>query len=233
MAGPAQILREIHRLRRHVQELQAEIDRGPRLFQVQQARVAKQEEAVRATHEALKRLKVTTHDKEVSLKAALQQIAKYERQLNEAATKKEYDALQHEIAAARATCRRLEDEVLEAMAETEDRTAQVPELEQAAQRARDELAQFERDHQARLAGLAGQRDQAQQALYEVEASLPAAVRAQYDRLLAARGADALAAVERRTCMTCYTEITQQAYHDLTLGQFVLCKSCGRMLYLAE
>jgi predicted nucleic acid-binding Zn-ribbon protein len=51
--------------------------------------------------------------------------------------------------------------------------------------------------------------------------------------MAARGADAMAAVENRTCTACYTEITAQNYHELILGQLVVCKSCGRILYLPE
>src|SRR5262245_7788471 len=111
MAGPATILREIHRFRRHAKDLQSEIDRGPRQLKVQQAKVARQEETVREAHETLKRLKITSHEKEGQLKATLQQISKHEKQLNEAGSKKEYDALKTEIAADQKKCRELEDEI--------------------------------------------------------------------------------------------------------------------------
>src|SRR5438132_12063699 len=101
MAGPATILRDIHRLRRHARDLRAEIERGPRLLKGQQTKVARQEDVVREAQERLKRLKVTCHDKEVQLKQTLQQISKHEKQLNEATSKKEYDALKSEIASDR------------------------------------------------------------------------------------------------------------------------------------
>src|SRR5437879_2366805 len=107
MAGPATILREIHRLRRHAKDLHSEIDRGPRMLKGQQAKVAKQEEAVHEAHERLKRLKLASHEKEGQLKATLQQISKHEKQLNEAGSKKEYDALRTEIAADQKKCREL------------------------------------------------------------------------------------------------------------------------------
>jgi predicted nucleic acid-binding Zn-ribbon protein len=47
------------------------------------------------------------------------------------------------------------------------------------------------------------------------------------------GADALAAVQNRTCSSCYTEITAQQYNELLQQQVVLCKACGRILYLPE
>ena len=62
MAGPATILRDIHRLRRHARDLRAEIERGPRLLKGQQTKVARQEDVVREAQDRLKRLKVTCHD---------------------------------------------------------------------------------------------------------------------------------------------------------------------------
>lgn len=233
MAGPATILREIHRLRRHARDLQAEIDRGPRLLKAQQAKVTRQEEAAREAHDTLKRLKMACHEKEGLLKVTLQQIDKHERQLNEAGSKKEYDALKAEIAADKKKCQELEDEILSHMAEIEEGSAQLPEQERAVQQAKIEYAEFEKNSQGRIASLTQQLNEALRGIKEVEATLPADVRPQYDRLVAARGEDAMAAVEHRTCMACYTEITAQSANDLMLSQFVLCKSCGRALYLPD
>src|SRR5689334_20522616 len=97
MPGPAVILREIHRLRRFAEDLQTRIEQTPRLLKAQQGRIGRQEETLRQAQEGLKRLKVTMHEKEVSLRTALQQVTKYEKQQNEAGSKKEYDAFQHEI----------------------------------------------------------------------------------------------------------------------------------------
>ena len=60
-----------------------------------------------------------THEKEVSLKTTHGQIAKYQKQLSESASKKEYDALQIEIAAAAARTRELEDEIAKVRREKE------------------------------------------------------------------------------------------------------------------
>src|SRR5205807_2603818 len=92
MTATATILREIHRLRRQAAELQARIDQGPRQLKAQHARIARQEETLRQAQDAVKHLKVTMHEKDVSLKATQQQIAKYEKQLNEVTSKKEFDA---------------------------------------------------------------------------------------------------------------------------------------------
>jgi predicted nucleic acid-binding Zn-ribbon protein len=234
MPGPAAILREIHRLRRHAQDLQDRLDQLPQQLQMQQARLSRAEEALRQAQDHLKHLKIVTHEKEVTLKTTQQQIKKYEKQLEEATAKKEYDSLKAEIASARDKVRQLEDEILDTMVETEEQSAKLPEREQAVQQARADLVRFEAEQQTRQAELAEQLRQTMAQLAQVETTLPAGkVREEYQRLVRARGEDALAPVTGRTCAACYTEITGQQLQNLILGQLVLCKSCGRMLYLGE
>jgi predicted nucleic acid-binding Zn-ribbon protein len=233
MPGLTDLFREIHRLRRFGHDLREQLERVPRQLKAQQAKVARQEELLRQGQEALKHLKVTTHEKEVSLRSAHQQIAKHERQLNEAASKKEYDALKAEIAADREKCQRLEDEILQAMTDTDERTAALPALEQNVRQAKEEYTRAEQGAGERVASLQAQLAEAQAQLAAAETQIPADGRTQYDRVVNALGADALAAVTNRNCSACYTGITAQNYNDLLIGNLVLCKSCGRILYLPE
>jgi uncharacterized protein len=233
MPSPGAIVRDIHRLRRSVKDLTIRIDQGPKQLKAQHNKVARQEEILKKAQDELKHLKVKTHDRELSLKITTDQKTKYERQLNDIMSKKEYDALKHELATTREQFMRLEDEILAGMMEIEERQAKLPELEKALAQARADAAQVERDYQARMADLAGQRDRVMQELTQVEATLPEDFKPQYDRLIHSKAEDAMTAVTGKTCVACYTEITTQNYNDLVQGFFILCKSCGRMLYLAE
>src|SRR5215831_8293978 len=98
MPAPGATLREIHRLRRAAKDLSTRIESGPRQVKAQRAAVARHEENLKKAQDELKHLKVHTHEKEVSLKSATEQIKKYEKQLNDIMSKKEYDALKHELA---------------------------------------------------------------------------------------------------------------------------------------
>lgn len=231
MAGPAAILRELHRLRSHAKALQNELDRGPQKLKAQEAKVGRQEEVLRQAQEDLKRLKVATHDQELTLKTKVQQIAKHERQLNEAGNKKEYDALQAEINAEKRACSQLEDQILESMEETERQAARLPELEKAIKQTKEESARAVEDIQASRHGLMEQLNEVHKKIAEAEATLPEDIKPTYQRLLGARGEDALAPVNGRTCSACYTDVTAQNYQDLTQDRFLVCKSCGRILYL--
>jgi predicted nucleic acid-binding Zn-ribbon protein len=43
----------------------------------------------------------------------------------------------------------------------------------------------------------------------------------------------MAPVKGRVCQGCRTGMTEQKWLELRDGQFTLCSSCGKMLYLAE
>jgi hypothetical protein len=239
MAGPAEILRELHRLRCHARQLHEEIDRLPRLLKGQQANVTRREEVLKQTQDKITKLKVAAREKEKTLKASHEQIGKWEKQLNEAAGKKEYDALQIEIAHGRENCRKLEDEILGVMEETDQATGRIPELQAALDQARHDLANFDQIRQERHAVLSGELQKTLAELVRIEESLPERdsldrpVRSEYLRLVKLRGEDALAAVSDRSCKSCYTSITADDCNRLRQGLFVICKSCGRMLYLQE
>ncbi len=233
MPGPGPIFREIHRLRRNIADLDSAMENGPRQLRAQQNKVAKDEENVKKAQEIVKQSKVHIHEKEVSIKATQAEIAKFEKQLGEISTKKEYDALRHEIANAKEHIRKIEDEILALMLDSDEKAQLVPEAETAVKKAKEDLAQCERDLQERLQRYAEEKKRAEEELKKVEATLPEDVKMHYERLVTARGEDSIAAVEGQTCTACYTDVTSQMANDLKRGEFVLCKSCGRILYSAN
>jgi predicted nucleic acid-binding Zn-ribbon protein len=232
-AAPAVLMREIHRLRRFARDLQEQLDRFPRQLKIQQAKLERQENQLKESQEALKKLKVAILEKEASLKTAHSQIKKHEKQLNEAADKKEFDALKAQIAADQGQVKTLEEEAFLAMTESEERAAQLPEEAKALERARAEFAEWEKSARQRSAEQSAQLQETLARLKEVEADVPADLKTQYNRGVNAMGPDALAPVENRTCTACRTEITAQTYNNLLQNQFVVCRSCARILYLPE
>jgi predicted nucleic acid-binding Zn-ribbon protein len=232
-AGPAAALREIHRLRRHAKNLQDELDRIPRLLKAQQTKVARADEGLHEAQDGLKKLKITIHEKEVSLKSIHDTVKKHHKQRNESSGKKEYEALSAEIAVEEHKAKKLEDEIFNGMMDIEERTAKIPDLEKTAKQAKQECADFEKSIAERQSNLKAQLDKAHAELKDVEVHLPEEIRPLYQRLVAARGEEAMAAAVNRGCAACYTEITAQMHNDLLAGRFVLCKNCGRLLYLPE
>jgi uncharacterized protein len=233
MAGSIAILRELHRLRRHIAGLQEEINRVPLKIRAQQAKLTRQEDELKVARDALNHTKVTIHQNEVTLKQTHQQMAKYEGQLRDISSKKEYDALQHEIANEKTKCGGLEDAILEGMTKAEEQAARIPELEKALKTGKDELARFETMSKERVVTMTEELQRTQGQLKEVETTLPMDIRPTYERLVASMGEGALSLSKKNTCSACNSALTEQQGHDLLAGRLVLCKSCGRIVYLAD
>jgi uncharacterized protein len=231
MPGIVDTLRELHRLHRLIRDVKAETEKGPKLLRQQQARLTRSEEAVKEGHDTIKKLKVTSHEKEVELKAAHQQIAKYEKQRETAASKKEMDAFEHEISHNKQECSKLEEEIFAVMAEIDAWTAKIPVLDKTFAAVKQDLAGFEQEENQRQVRLASELQRAETELAELQMTLPSDIRTIYDRLIKAHGADGLAAVKDKTCSNCNGSLTQQHLRELDAGRFFMCKNCGRALYI--
>lgn len=231
MSGPASLFREIHRLRRFLDELQEQLDRLPRSRKAFQVKLARAEQILKEEQEAVKRLKVTASDKEKQLKSKGDLIERYQRQQNEVSSKKEYDALVLEIAHTRDVVAELENEILQAMSDAEEKQARLPDLEKTLLAVKEEVARFDAESAPRKSLLESEQVKARAALKEVEAQIPRDLRPQYDRTITSLGADGFSLVQRNNCTECNTEIIRTLELRLLNDDFVVCPSCGRILYL--
>jgi len=231
MSAPGLTLKEIHRLRKHVKDLDGKLEQGPKAHRAHQLKVAQAEEALAKAQDGIKHLKVTIHEKETSIKGAQLNIEKLDK--TPISNKKEYDALRVEIATIKDSIRKLEDQILDAMSELEDKNKRIPEAEKALAKAKSDAAQFDKEHQDRLNLWAQERQKALGELATIEATLEETIKVQYDRLVVVKGDECLSGVANRICTSCYTEVTSQMANELQRGLFVVCKNCGRMLYQGD
>jgi predicted nucleic acid-binding Zn-ribbon protein len=226
------VLREVHRLRKLIRDAQAEIERAPRVVKAHQNKLAAQEKAVADAKDALKHRKADVLTGESTIKSLHQSLNKHEKQLDGLSGPKEIEAKQHDIANTKALIAKQEDDLLAAMTDVEERAAKIPEFEAALAKAKADFQQYQSEAAERLARLKEEATAATKALAAEETKFPPAVRGQYDRLVKAHGADALAPVEGQSCSHCRVGITIQMYSDLQRGtDVILCRNCGRALYL--
>jgi predicted nucleic acid-binding Zn-ribbon protein len=203
------------------------------VLKAHQARLAQEQQAHKDHFEAITKLKLKQRDDEGTLKQTETRLGKLEAQLLGISVPKEYEAKKSEIKQAEEKKGALEDAILTTMGELEERTAAVPAVEQKWADAQAEFAQYQVDAKARLERLKADQVESQAALAKIEATVPDKNRSTYDHLTKGLGPDAFAAVKDRTCQGCRTGMTQQKAMEVQGGAFLLCPSCGKMLYPAE
>jgi predicted nucleic acid-binding Zn-ribbon protein len=225
------ILRECHRLRKHLRDLKDEIDRGPRVLKAQQARLAAEEQAHKEAHETIKKLKLQQKTDESTLKSLEQQLSKLQTRSMEVTTLKEMDAVKSEIAQATEKKNTLEDAILATMTDIEDRTANLPNVDKQWAEAQAEFRQYQIDAKERLERLLEDQKLSEADLQKWEKELPADMQSHYARLVKSYGPDGLAGVKMMVCQQCRQKLNETIYHQIEAGQFVCCSNCGRGLYI--
>lgn len=226
-------LRECHRLRVHIRELQAEIDRGPRVLQEAQEELEAAKQAHQAHHDAIKHLKLKQRDDEGTLKQTETRLAKLEDQLAGISAQKEYAAKQSEIEQAKTKRGELEDAILATIMELETQTGAIPAVEQKWAEAQAEFKQFQTQAAERLERMLADQEASRAELVKIEATIPPDVKETYDMLVKAKGPDALAAAKNRVCQACRTTITETQFLELRMDKPRTCTTCGRLQYPIE
>ena len=160
-----------------------------------------------------------------------QKLSRYQEQLMDVKTNREYRAMQKEIAGVRAQISSKEDEILEimlALDELEDQTREARRL--AEERASEvssrqqELETFVAHSETNMAGFERERN-------ELERDLPESLLEQYRRLASVNNGQALAAVRRESCQACNVKLRPQLFTEVKTGlKIFTCETCNRILY---
>lgn len=225
-----ELLKECHRIRRHLRDLQSELDLGPRVQKIQVTALDQARATHAAAHDHVKKTRLKQKDDELTLKQTETRLAKLQVDINSAGSKKEYDLKLNEIAAATKGKSDLEDTILTAITETEERSAELPAVDTTWKEAQDEYTRLRTEATERVERLKADQVGSAATLAATEAELPSDVAPLYTRLVRQYGPDALAGVHGRTCQQCNTTMTEEARSRLAGGAFICCTQCGRGLY---
>lgn len=160
-----------------------------------------------------------------------QKLSRYQEQLMDVKTNREYRAMRHEIADVRAQISNQEDEILEimlALDELEDQTREAS--RRAEERASEvssrqkELESFAAHSESNMAGFKEERGQ-------LERDLPESLLEQYRKLASVNNGQALAEVSGQSCRACNVKLRPQLFTEVKAGLKVLtCETCNRILY---
>lgn len=202
-------------------------EHSTRLAEIE-AEVAKHEEAEKARREA-----------EAAVADAQEKLQKYQLQISQVTTQREYGALLKEIDGVKTEIKENEEAAVEAMAASEDAESQVATLrtdfEELDSRYQDELAKWEEEKPGVEAAAAKLKERAE----ELKEEVPRGLLSRFERLYERTGGDAVAEVKKLTlakgnpmfhCTACNYNVRPQTLVELSRGQIHHCDSCKRILY---
>ena len=234
MGSELQTLIHLQEYDTRIAGLEAEANRLPKRIEAIQKSVAEARTAVETVTGRVDTTRKNLRAKEKDLEVVAARRGKAEAHLWEVKTNKEYSAVLIEIEDIKQEKARTEEEILTLM-EMQERLA--TELREAETRLKTREDQGRQDEavvrqqlatvEAELTGLRGERA-------TLAREVPAALLADYERILKARGGLAIASVTAMSvCGGCRVTIRPQAIQELRSAALMRCESCGRYLYWQE
>ena len=233
MAVSASALRELHRMHRQLSDLRERKERGPKQIKAREgnlARLADESAKLQAEHKAAR---VRSDQKQLLLKSGEEKVEGLKLKLNAAASNREYQVLKEQIAADQMAGSVLADEILEALEKIDELAAHTAEHQKKIDASKDELAKAQQTVREQAGQLGGETKRLESELREAESGLPTDFRETYQRLVKAKGEDAMAEVQGDFCGGCYQQLTPNNLSELQMSLAIYCRNCGRMVYRPE
>jgi hypothetical protein len=170
-------------------------------------------------------------DLEAAVKDIKEQISKYNRQLNEVKTNREYSILLKEIEEAKQKDNDMEEEIISKMLsadeiEDEIKTAsqKYSETEKKFSKEKDVLQQEKKKFEAK-------RDKLDQQKEKLVPKIPSDQVSLYLKIYKRNSGIALSPVKEEFCSLCHLRIRPQVINELKgKEKIILCENCGRILY---
>ncbi len=224
-------LAELHQLLLALQEVQEQIDRGPRQLKVRQQTVAQKQADLEAQKQKHKMLRMTADQKSLQLKSNEAKIGDLRVKLNQAQSNREFDIIRAQMEADTVANSVLEDEILDSLEKVDGAQIAIKKLEEEIVHAKAEETRVAAEIAAAMPGHESRQAELNAAIASAETRLPEEIRIPYRRLVQAYGAAALAHVDGTTCTSCYVSLPPQMVMQVRSGQTMFCKTCGRLLYM--
>ena len=233
MSVTATALRDLHRLHRQLTDIRSRLDRGPRQLQAADQQIARLEQQLQQAKETALRTRVAADDKELQLREREARIGDVKARLNSCSTNREYQAFLEQIAADEQANSVLSDEILELFDKMGEQQTAVQNAEQVLARAQQDRQAVQDRIDGERAALDGDLARLTDELSQAESTLPVDFRREYNRVVKARGEEALAPLDGECCGGCFQTITAQMLNELLQDHPVTCKSCGCLIYRPE
>lgn len=179
----------------------------------------------------LREIQLRQKQKEGELNEKENLIRKYDAQLMQVKTNKEYSALQSEIASLKADSSILEDAILgtldemdQVQRETQGERERLAEVQSELETKKKELGERQETLKVNLADLTEKRN-------TVMVQVPPEARELYEKIVVKKEGLALVIVEGESCGGCRITLRPQVLNEVKLKEsLVICDNCSRILY---
>jgi hypothetical protein len=240
MPAAAADLRELHTLHQRAKALRDRLTSGPKTVAARLGAMSQRQSAIETARKTLQDARVQLKKKEHTVQGLNARIDDRTVRLNTVKKNEEYKAIQNEIALEKSQIDKIESDMLEEMERIEELARKLAAEEAELKTFAVEVEALQQLVESQAAGQRVQLADLETAIVEAEAIFPDDIRERYRRTVKQYGAEAMAPAEYdpkaqlASCSGCFVALTTQGLNELLNGiHITFCKTCGRILYLAD
>ena len=183
MSAAAAGLKRLHELHIRLQELQQQLEHGPRQVKARQQILAKKQVEIDAFKAELKQTRMVADQKNLQLKTNESKIADLRVKLNQASSNREFDIIRSQIDADTMANSVLEDEILEVLEKVDQIQQKIAKVDAEAAQAAAEVRRYADEVESTIPRVRSQATEIQVSLREAEKILPGTTVEMYRRLV--------------------------------------------------
>lgn len=189
---------------------------------------------LKTINDSLKSSKVEQRELELAIEESKAKLDKYEEQLYQVKTNKEYDAITLETESAKNQLDESESKVLELVEKLEELEEQSREIEAELEKLEGELEENERELEKKMNATAEEENLLKQERDIILSKASPEVIKNYEMVRNARGGQGIARISNGTCGGCYSYIPPQKIVEIKkMKKIYTCEFCGRILVWHE
>jgi len=202
----------------------------PRLLNELEEKVKKEEEGIANIRQRLEQNRHEQKRLELDIAENNELINRYERQLLEVKTNKEYKALNSEITTVKAQNAQIEEQLIELMEEETTLEKEQKNLGVEAAKHKKELEVEKEKIQKEIDFLDKEIAENEKKKKEVAKNISELLYRRYERLIKHKSGKAIASIENGVCSGCHLRIRPQIIVEVSRqDSIVTCENCSRIL----
>lgn len=184
--------------------------------------------------EKVKEAQLKKKDKEIDLASKEENLLKYQGQLYQLKTNKEYQAKLSEIESLKADISLVEEDMLKIFDEIESEKSELVNQQSLLSKEEKTFKDKENEVLNQIKDADAQIKNLQDKRGILAKDIAKEVLSQYEQLLKTRGGLAIVPVKGHDCGACHLMVTHQKINEIKMYEhLVLCESCVRIFYIPE
>jgi len=226
------LLVETQGLDTRILRLEGQLEEIPQVMKKMEEDFKEGTATLKALEDGVKTLQLKRKEKEGDLEAKEGNIKKYQSQLNQVKTNKEYSTLQEEVGRIKADNSLIEEDILNIFDQIDVENKKIVKEKEVLKEKEARLGEEKKKLAAEgegikkeLEGLQGQRS-------TLSAKIDKTILAKYERILKNKGGLAVVPIINDACQGCFRVMPPQVVSEVAVRQeLISCEYCARILYI--